>query len=80
MEKPEESVFRVFTEKEFLSMSTERAQEFVRSYNVVLTDCDVKEVNFDAKGLGTLKRTGAIIDLQGKRISSTKHSAVTELQ
>jgi hypothetical protein len=73
VEKPAESVFRVFTETQFLSMSTECVQETLRLYNVVLTDCDVKAIGFDAKGLSTLKRTGAIVDLQGKNIFSSKH-------
>jgi len=34
--------------------------------------CDIKAIDFDAKGLSTLKRTRAIIDLQGKYISSSK--------
>lgn len=68
VEKPSESVFRIFTEKEFLSFPTERVQELIRSYNVVLTDCEVKEIKFDAQGLGTLKRIGAIIEVQGKCI------------
>ena len=59
-------------------MSTECVQELIRSQNVVLTDCEVDIVNFDAQGLSSLKRTGAIIELQGKRIFSITHS-ITEL-
>lgn len=67
-QKPAESFFRIFTEKEFLSMSTECAQEVIGSYNVILIDCKVKGINFNAKGLGTLERTGAIIEVQDKHI------------
>ncbi|KIJ89429.1 hypothetical protein K443DRAFT_117991, partial [Laccaria amethystina LaAM-08-1] len=39
VQKPSESVFKIFTEKEFLSIPTEHVQEVIRLHNVVLTDC-----------------------------------------
>ena len=68
IEKPSESVFRIFMEKDFLNFPSEYVQALIRSYNIVLTDCKLKEIKFNAQGLGTLKRIGAIIKVQGKCI------------
>ena len=63
---PDQSIFKIMTENEYQSCSSQKIQEYLRTHHIVVKDRRIPHHKFDENGLRTLRPLNEPVTIHGE--------------